>query len=103
MKKTLLGLGIAMGLMIVSVDSASAMMMKPNMTNGWIMAHWGEREGGCWINYTPSTAKAWQHRTVSACSNGSQKVSGLMKGKWYKFTVSRDGHNWTKVMKVKAQ
>ncbi len=102
MRKIFLGIAGSCLALVLSASSASAMMMKPVSYDGWITTSWSVRGGGCWINYTDGTAKTWNHKTVSACDNGMQKIGGLVKGRWYKYTVTKDGSTWTKVMKVKA-
>jgi hypothetical protein len=72
-------------------------------TPGFVRVEWAMRGGSCWINYTESNAKAWNHVTVAPCDKGYEHVGGLMRGRLYKFTVSQDGKSWTKVKTLKAQ
>src|SRR5258708_2780216 len=92
MKRALLSMLCALGMLVGMTSLASAQMV----TNGAVKLGWNYRGGNCTIRYTEVGQQAYKYMTTTGCNDGGIIIGGLVPGQKYKFQVSPDGVNWSK-------
>lgn len=103
MKRVLFAMLSALGMFVTAAPVANAQVVVPMASNGAVRLSWGWRGGTCNVRYTEASEVVYKYATSAGCDEGGVTISGLAPGQKYKFQVSPDNVNWSKVVATTAK
>ncbi len=104
MKRILISGICSLSMLLAAAPTAMAQTVGPVMNqNGAARLSWNYRGGTCTIRYTEASESMYKYATSAGCDDGGIVIGGLVPGVRYKFQVSPDGVNWSKVVSTVAK